>query len=94
MLREIEMTADWTTFGKEAVLRATEAYEQNHAFKVYNIDWRMPAMNGIETVRRIRRVDGQECRIIMLTVYALSAAEHEAREAVGNASVPKPICMS
>ena len=32
MLREIEMTADWTTSGKEAVLRAREAYEQNLEF--------------------------------------------------------------
>ena len=56
MLREIEMTADWTTSGKEAVLRAKEAYEQNQEFKVYIIDWLMPDMNGIETVRRIRMV--------------------------------------
>ena len=48
MLREIEMTADWTTSGKEAVLRAKEAYEQNQEFKVYIIDWLMPDMNGIE----------------------------------------------
>ena len=47
MLREIEMTADWTTSGKEAVLRAREAYEQNQEFKVYIIDWLMPDMNGI-----------------------------------------------
>ena len=60
MLREIEMTADWTTSGKEAVLRAKEAYEQNQEFKVYIIDWLMPDMNGIETVRRIRMVVGEE----------------------------------
>ncbi|MBP0060059.1 response regulator, partial [Anaerobutyricum soehngenii] len=49
MLSEIEMTADWTTSGKEAGLRAREAYEQNQEFKVYIIDWLMPDMNGIET---------------------------------------------
>lgn len=45
MLREIEMTADWTTSGKEAVLRAREAYEQNQEFKVYIIDWLMPYLS-------------------------------------------------
>ncbi|MFR5732919.1 MAG: hypothetical protein ACLUD2_14180 [Clostridium sp.] len=48
MLRSIELEADWTTSGKEAVLRAKEAYEQSRAFKVYIIDWLMPDMNGIE----------------------------------------------
>ena len=60
MLREIEMRADWSTSGKEAVIRAKEAFEQNDAFKAYIIDWLMPDMNGIETVRRIRAVIGEE----------------------------------
>ena len=75
MLREIEMTADWTTSGKEAVLRAKEAYEQNQEFKVYIIDWLMPDMNGIETVRRIRMVVGEEYPIIILTAYDWSDVE-------------------
>ena len=58
MLRQIEMTADWTTSGKEAILRAQEAHEQGRDFKAYIIDWLMPDMNGIETVRRIRKVIG------------------------------------
>ena len=33
MLREIEMRTDWSTSGKEAVIRAKEAFEQNDAFK-------------------------------------------------------------
>ena len=75
------MTADWTTSGKEAVLRAKEAYEQNQEFKVYIIDWLMPDMNGIETVRRIRMVVGEEYPIIILTAYDWSDVEQEAREA-------------
>ena len=67
MLREIEMRADWSTSGKEAVIRAKEAFEQNDAFKAYIIDWLMPDMNGIETVRRIRAVIGDEAPIIILT---------------------------
>ena len=56
MLREIEMESDWTTSGKEAILRAREAHNQGAEFKVYIIGWLMPDMNGIETVRRIRKV--------------------------------------
>ena len=94
MLREIEMTADWTTSGKEAVLRAKEAYEQNREFKVYIIDWLMPDMNGIETVRRIRMVVGEEYPIIILTAYDWSDIEQEAREAGVTAFVSKPLFLS
>ena len=94
MLREIEMTADWTTLGKEAVLRAKEAYEQNQEFKVYIIDWLMPDMNGIETVRRIRMVVGEEYPIIILTAYDWSDVEQEAREAGVTAFVSKPLFLS
>ena len=94
MLREIEMTADWTTSGKEAVLRAKEAYEQNQEFKVYIIDWLMPDMNGIETVRRIRMVVGEEYPIIILTAYDWADVEQEAREAGVTAFVSKPLFLS
>ena len=94
MLREIEMAADWTTSGKEAILRAQEAHEQGRDFKVYIIDWLMPDMNGIETVRRIRKVIEPGTPIIILTAYDWSDIEQEAREAGVTAFVAKPLFMS
>ena len=94
MLREIEMAADWTTSGKEAILRAEEAHEQGRDFKVYIIDWLMPDMNGIETVRRIRKVIEPGTPIIILTAYDWSDIEQEAREAGVTAFVAKPLFMS
>ena len=94
MLRDIEMRADWSTSGKEAVIRAKEAFEQNDAFKAYIIDWLMPDMNGIETVRRIRAVIGDDTPIIILTAYDWADIEQEAKEAGVTAFVEKPIFMS
>ena len=94
MLRQIEMTADWTTSGKEAILRAQEAHEQGRDFKAYIIDWLMPDMNGIETVRRIRKVIEPGTPIIILTAYDWSDIEQEAREAGVTAFVGKPLFMS
>ena len=94
MLREIEMAADWTTSGKEAILRAQEAHEQGRDFKVYIIDWLMPDMNGIETVRRIRKVIEPGTPIIILTAYDWADIEQEAREAGVTAFVAKPLFMS
>ena len=95
MLRDIEMAADWTTSGKEAVLRVKEACEMKKEFKAYIIDWQMPDMNGIETVRRIRQVIGNEdTPIIILTAYDWADIEEEAKEAGVTAFVAKPLFMS
>ena len=94
MLRSIDMRPDWTVSGKEAVLRAQDATELSDAYKVYIVDYLMPDMNGIETVRRIRRVIGEEVPIIVLTAYDWTDFEKEAREAGVTAFVAKPIFMS
>ena len=94
MLKQIGMRADWTVSGKEAVVRAKEAYEEKDEFKVYIIDWLMPDMNGVETVRRIRKVIGDNTPIIILTAYDWSDIENEAREAGVTAFVMKPLFMS
>ena len=94
MLKQIGMRADWTVSGKEAIVRAKEAYEEQDEFKAYIIDWLMPDMNGIETVRRIRKVIGDSTPIIILTAYDWSEVEEEAREAGVTAFVSKPLFMS
>ena len=94
MLRKIGMRADWTASGKEAIVRAKEAFDEGDEFKAYIIDWLMPDMNGIETVRRIRSVIGESTPIIILTAYDWSDIEIEAREAGVTAFVSKPLFMS
>lgn len=94
MLKQIGMRADWTVSGKESIVRAKEAYEEGDEFKAYIIDWLMPDMNGIETVRRIRKVIGDSTPIIILTAYDWSDIEDEAREAGVTAFVSKPLFMS
>ena len=94
MLVEIGMRSEWTVSGKEAVVRAKHAMEQGDEFYAYIIDWLMPDMNGIETVRRIRRVIGDSKPIIILTAYDWSDVEAEAREAGVTAFCEKPLFMS
>ncbi len=94
MLRDIKMRPDWTSSGREAVLRAQDATEAGDEYKVYIVDYLMPDMNGIETVRRIRRVIGETIPIIVLTAYDWGDFEYEAREAGVTAFVSKPIFLS
>ena len=93
MLQEIGMRSDWTTTGKEAVVRTQFAIQSGDEYGAFIIDWMMPDMNGIEVVRRIRKVIGNAKPIIILTAYDWSDIE-EAREAGVTAFCAKPIFMS
>ena len=94
MLREIGMRPDWTNYGKEAVIRAKDALDSADEFKVYIIDWQMPDLNGLETVRRIRNIIGDDTPIFILTAYDWADIEDEALEAGVTAFCSKPLFMS
>ena len=94
MLSTIGMHPDWTTLGKEAIIRTKFSLEQNEPYSAYIIDWLMPDMNGIELVRRIRKVIGDTTPVIILTAYDWTDIEKEAREAGVTAFCSKPIFLS
>ncbi len=94
MVQEIGMRSEWTLSGKEAVLRTKVAVEQGDEFGAYIIDWMMPDLNGIKTVRRIRKLIGESKPIIILTAYDWADIEQEAREAGVTAFCSKPLFMS
>lgn len=94
MVQEIGMRSEWRFSGKEAVLRTRVAVEQGDEFGAYIIDWMMPDLNGIETVRRIRKLIGESKPIIILTAYDWADIEQEAREAGVTAFCSKPLFMS
>ncbi len=94
MLRQIGMRPDWVLHGKEAVLHAKQAHEMGDDYHVYIIDWLMPDLSGIEVVRQIRAVIGDETPIIIVTAYDWTSIEDEAKEAGVTAFCNKPIFLS
>ena len=94
MLTTIGMRPEWTTSGKEAILRTRYAKESGDEFRAFIIDWLMPDMNGIEVVRRIRSEIGEDTPIIILTAYDWRGIEEEAREAGVTGFCSKPLFLS
>ncbi len=94
MLRQIGMRSEWVLHGKEAVLHAKQAYELGDEYHAYIIDWLLPDLNGIEVVRQIRAVVGDNTPIIIITAYDWTSIEDEARAAGVTAFCNKPIFLS
>ena len=94
MLSTIGMRPDWTTLGNEAIIRTEFALEQNEPYSAYIIDCLMPDMNGIELVRRLRKLIGDMTPIIILTAYDWTDIEKEAKEAGVTAFCSKPLFFS
>ncbi len=94
MLRELGLRSEWTMYGREAVVRTAEALDIGDPYEVYIIDWSMPDLNGIETVRQIRRVIGHEAPIILLSAYDWTDVEKEARSAGVTDFISKPLFAS
>ncbi len=94
MLRQIGMRPDWVLHGKEAVLHAKQAHELGDSYHAYIIDWFMPDLSGLEVVRQIRAIIGDETPIIIVTAYDWTDFEDEARKAGVTAFCNKPIFLS
>lgn len=94
MLCDIGMRAEWTMHGREAVARTEEAVKLGDPYEAYLIDWLMPDMNGVETVRCIREVVGADVPIIVLSAYDWGDIEGEAKEAGVTDFISKPLFHS
>ncbi len=94
MLAQIGMRAEWTMYGREAVLRARQAIEMGDEYYAFIIDWALPDLSGLEVTRQIRSLAGEKIPIIVLTAYDWTAFEEEAKEAGVTAFCNKPIFLS
>ncbi len=94
MLRQIGMCPEWTLHGHEAILRARQAHELGAPFSAYVIDWLLPDLGGVEVVRQIRAIAGDDVPIIIVTAYDRSVFEEEALAAGATAFCDKPVFLS
>ncbi len=94
LLADMELRAEWTLSGKEAVLRAGQAMQRNDPFGIYIIDWRLPDLSGVEVARRIREKLGKDVPILLMTAYDWLAIRGEAEAAGVNGFCNKPVFAS
>lgn len=95
MLGKLGIESDSSTSGERAVAMAEEAQRQGEPYGVCFIDWKMPGIDGIETARRIRAIEGGEkASVVLITAYDVGEVEAAAERVGATEVIGKPLFES
>ena len=94
LLERAGMAVDPAHDGAQAIERFTAERAAGRAHDLIVIDWRMPAVDGIETVRELRRRGGELPPCILVTAYDADTLRVAAKEVQFVAVLSKPITAS
>ena len=93
-LASLGTKAETVSDGERAVSLAAARHREGHDYDAVIVDWQMPGMDGVETVRRIREVTGTEIPILLISAYDWSDIEEAAQRAGANGFISKPLFRS
>ena len=88
------MRGDCSATGNEAVSLTAQAFENGDGYEAIIVDWIMPGMDGLETIRQIRDKVGDATPIVLVSAYDWTEIEEEASQAGVSAFVSKPLFRS
>ncbi len=91
LLHNMGIEAEITDNGFDAIKKIENNLNSEKAFDIAIIDWKMPEMDGIQTVRKIRKLVGNDVLVAIMSAYDWSEIEQEAREAGVDLFIAKPI---
>ena len=97
MARRFSLEVDVARDGQEGLRMVQAAHAQQLAYELVLMDWKMPVMDGVETVRRMQSLQDMHVpAVIMVTAFgrdeAMSAAQSSG--ALVNAVLTKPVTAS
>ncbi len=93
-LRNMGITPYCVKTGAEAIAAAAERHRKGNDYPVIIVDWKMPEMDGIETIRHIRKEVGPDVSIIVVSAYEWEEIGQDAVEAGANGFISKPFFPS
>ncbi len=93
-LEVLGVRAEWTMDGKKAVEMIDERHKRDDDYQFVLIDWKMPGMDGLQTIREIREKVGKKIPIFLISAYDWSDIEEDAREAEVEGFISKPLFAS
>ena len=93
-LESLGVTVDSAKSGLEAIDMISRRHESGQDYSVVILDWKMPDIDGIETIKRIRTEVGSDIPILLTSAYDWSDIEDRAKETGANGFLSKPLFRS
>jgi signal transduction histidine kinase/DNA-binding response OmpR family regulator len=93
-LESLGLIVDRATSGIEALGMIEHRRELAKDYSIVIIDLKMPDIDGVETIRRIRSEGNSKTPILLISAYDYSDVEQKAKEAGANGFLTKPLFRS
>jgi len=94
IIESLGASAELAQNGLEALGMIEHRHLAGRDYDAIIIDWRMPEIEGLETIRRIRAEIDADIPILLISAYDWSDIEDRAKEAGANAFISKPLFRS
>ncbi|MBP5551208.1 MAG: response regulator [Bacilli bacterium] len=92
-LASLGATAEKANSGAKGV-ELVSSHKDSKMYDVIIVDWKMKAMDGIETARKIREIIGDKTPILLTSAYDWNDAEEAIKDSSINGFISKPLFKS
>jgi signal transduction histidine kinase/DNA-binding response OmpR family regulator len=93
-LESLGASAEQAKSGLEALGLIKHRHRSGQDYNVIIVDWKMPEMDGLETINRIRSEINTNIPILLISAYDWSDIEDKAKAVGANGFVSKPLFRS
>ncbi len=93
-LESLGVKAECASSGRQALDMIAQRHANGQDYSVVILDWKMPDVDGVETIRRIRTELNADTPILLVSAYDRSDIEEIAKDAGANGFVSKPLFRS
>ncbi len=93
-LEELGVKAEWTTDGEQAVNMIEERHKANNDYHFVLIDWKMPNINGIETINKFRSRINKKIPVFLISAYDLNDIKVDLEKMELAGFIAKPLFKS
>lgn len=93
-LEQLGVHGEWTDSGAEAVLMAKKRQDEGRDYDFLLVDWKMPGLDGIATIRMLREQAGRQLPVFLMSADDWSEVEDEAEQVHIEGFIAKPLFAS